>query len=142
MGQFEEQLLNLSHNRSLDYNQCQCLPKAELKTKTNPNGHHFCGRLGSFCFSTRFTRNKVSRLARKTVYIGMLDIKLRVTGFHMIWAFTIFQKRQGFKIVHDGDVKYGIPMCCLVHYEVNKREFVKSYKFVLVCSLYTFFCGS
>ena len=22
------------------YNQCQCLPKAELKTKTNPNGHH------------------------------------------------------------------------------------------------------
>ena len=40
MGQFEEQLLNLSHNRTLDYNQCQCLPKAELKTKTNPNGHH------------------------------------------------------------------------------------------------------
>ena len=21
-------------------NQCQCLPKAELNTKTNPNGHH------------------------------------------------------------------------------------------------------
>ena len=50
------------------YNQCQCLPKAELKTKTNPNGHHFCGRLGSFWFSTRFTRKKVIRLARKTVY--------------------------------------------------------------------------
>ena len=30
----------MSHNRSPDYNQCQCLPKAELKTKTNPNGHH------------------------------------------------------------------------------------------------------
>ena len=37
MGQFEEQLLNLSHNRSPDYNQCQCLWKAELKTKTNPD---------------------------------------------------------------------------------------------------------
>ena len=58
MGQFEEQLLNLSHNLSVDYNQCQCLPKAELKTKTNPNGHHFCGRLGSFWFSTRFTKKK------------------------------------------------------------------------------------
>ena len=40
MGQFEEQLLNLSYNRSPDYNQRQCLLKAELKTKTNPNGHH------------------------------------------------------------------------------------------------------
>ena len=30
----------MSHNRSPDYNQCQCLRKAELKTKTNPNGHH------------------------------------------------------------------------------------------------------
>ena len=40
------------------YNQCQCLPKAELKTKTSPNGH-------------RFTRKKVIRLARKTVYLSM-----------------------------------------------------------------------
>ena len=24
----------------VDYKQCRCLPKAELKTKTNPNGHH------------------------------------------------------------------------------------------------------
>ena len=40
MGQFEEQLLNLSHNRSPAYNQCQFLPKAELNTKTDPNGHH------------------------------------------------------------------------------------------------------
>ena len=24
----------------VDYNQCHPLPKAELKTKTNPNGHH------------------------------------------------------------------------------------------------------
>ena len=38
MGQFEEQILNLSHNLSPDYNQCQCLPKADLKIKTNPNG--------------------------------------------------------------------------------------------------------
>ena len=30
--------LNLSNNPRPDYNQCQCLPKAELKTKTNPNG--------------------------------------------------------------------------------------------------------
>ena len=36
MGKFEEQLLNLFHNRSLDNNQCQCLPKAELKTKNEP----------------------------------------------------------------------------------------------------------
>ena len=40
----------------VDYNQCLCPPKAELKTKTNPNGHHFCGRLGLFWFSTRFNR--------------------------------------------------------------------------------------
>ena len=55
------------------YNQCLPLPQAELKTKTNPNGHHFCGRLGSFWFSTRFTRKKVIRLARKTVYIGVVS---------------------------------------------------------------------
>ena len=64
MGQFDEQLLNLSHSRSLDYKQCQFLPKTELKTKVNPNGPHFCGRLGSF---SRFTRKKVIRLARKTL---------------------------------------------------------------------------
>ena len=34
-------------------NQCRCLPKAELNTKTNPNGHRSGGRLGSFWFSTR-----------------------------------------------------------------------------------------
>ena len=39
----------------VDYNQCPCLPKAELTTKTNTNSHH-CGPLGSFWCSTRFTR--------------------------------------------------------------------------------------
>ena len=63
MGQFEEQLLNLSQYRIPDYNQYQCLSKAELETKTNPNGH----QSGSFWFSTRFTRKKVIRLALKTV---------------------------------------------------------------------------
>ena len=58
------------------YNQCQCLPKAELKTKTNPNGHHFCGCLGSFWFSTRFTRKKVIRLTRKTVYVKTARFKI------------------------------------------------------------------
>ena len=28
------------HWQVVDFNQCLCLPKAKLKTKTNPNGHH------------------------------------------------------------------------------------------------------
>ena len=30
----------LTSVHGVDYNQCPCLPKAELNTKTNPNGHH------------------------------------------------------------------------------------------------------
>ena len=30
---------NLQHVYCVDYNQCLCLLKAELNTKTNPNGH-------------------------------------------------------------------------------------------------------
>ena len=45
MGQIEEQLLNLSHNRSLDYNQCQCLPKAELKKSDPPSAKNRVGEV-------------------------------------------------------------------------------------------------
>ena len=65
MGQFEEQLLNLSQNRTLDYNQCQCLPKAELKTKTNPNGHHPVAVWVRFGFQLGSLEKKCSGLRGK-----------------------------------------------------------------------------
>ena len=34
-------VLRALHRQGVDYNQCLCLPKAELKTKTNPKSHHF-----------------------------------------------------------------------------------------------------
>ena len=65
MGQFKEQLLNLSHYRSLDYDQCLCLPKAELKTKTNPNGHHFVAVWVRFGFQLDSLEKKCSGLRGK-----------------------------------------------------------------------------
>ena len=46
-------VLRALHWQGVDYNPCLCLPKAELKTKTNPNGHHFvavCTTLWPFGF--------------------------------------------------------------------------------------------
>ena len=63
MGQFEEEILNLSH--SLDYNQRQCLLKAELKTK-NSTKRSAVVWLSIWC-STQFTRKKVTRLKLLTV---------------------------------------------------------------------------
>ena len=47
--------------------------EGRVENQNEPKRPPPCGRLGSFWFSTRFTRKKVIRLARKTVYIGVVS---------------------------------------------------------------------
>ena len=76
MGQFEEQLLNLSHNRSRDNNQCQCLSKAELKTKTNPNSHKVVAVWVHFGFQLGLRRTLAQIIIRNSI-MGQIEELLR-----------------------------------------------------------------
>ena len=83
----------------VDYNQCLPLLQAELNTKTNPNGHHFCGRLGLFWFSTRFTKKsdppsadcEYSLLRRM---MNMLENNRLHLGTITFYVFTFFLSRK------------------------------------------------
>ena len=57
----------------VDYNQCLCLPKAELKTKTNPNGHHSVAVWVRFGFRLDSLEKKIDPpSAENRVYRGCL----------------------------------------------------------------------
>ena len=58
--------LGLRHTQDgVDYKQCLCMPKAELKTKTNPNGHHPVAVWVRFGFQLGSLEKKCSGLRGK-----------------------------------------------------------------------------
>ena len=57
----------------LDINQCLCLPKAELKTKTNPNGHHYVAVWVRFGFQLDSLKKSDPANAENRVSKGWVD---------------------------------------------------------------------
>ena len=64
MGQFEEQLLNLSHIL-IALKSVPPIAVSRVENQNEPKRPPPFSRLGSFWFSTRFTRKKMFRLAWK-----------------------------------------------------------------------------
>ena len=74
--------------RALDATKAVCLPKAELKTKTNPNGHHFLAVWVRFGFQLGSLEKSVPACVENCVVNGKFSIfRLKIWSKIQIYHF-------------------------------------------------------